>query len=131
MDTSNTNTKIIKDNWDDSSESEQEEGEEKIEQTMTNDINNSVDILDANQDETDKTWDFYEGFASCINCGKSSEARIIMIESKSVFCYDTCLYNGNDGYDDDDDGYDEYDDYDELDDYDKKLGLSVSCRRGV
>jgi len=129
MDTSNTNTKIIKDNWDDSSESEQEEGEEQIEQTITNDINNSVDILYANQDETDKTWDFYEGFVSCINCGKSSEARIIMIESKRVFCYDTCLYNGND--DDDDGGYDEYDDYDELDDYDKKLGLSISCRRGV
>jgi len=52
-----------------------------------------------------------------------------MIESKRVFCYDTCLYNGND--DDDDGGYDEYDDYDELDDYDKKLGLSISCRRGV
>ena len=123
MDTSNTNTKIVKDNWDDSSESEQEEGEEQIEQTMTNDINNSVDILDANQDETDKTWDFYEGFATCINCGKSSEARIIMIESKSVFCYDACdacLENNNNDYDDD---------YDELDDYDKKLGLSVSCRR--
>lgn len=126
MDTSNTNTKIIKDNWDDSSESEQEEGEEKIEQTMTNDINNSVDILDTNQDETDETWDFYEGFATCINCGKSSEVRIIMIESKRVFCYDACLDNGNDNCDDDDD---DYDDYDELDDYDKKLGLSVSCRR--
>jgi hypothetical protein len=127
MNTSTNNTKVVKDNWDDSSESEQEEGEEQIEQTMTNDINNSVDILDANQDETDKTWDFYEGFASCVNCGKSSEARIIMIESKSVFCYDTCVYNENDGYDDDyDDGYD--DGYDELDDYDRKLGLSVSCR---
>src|SRR6056300_1769230 len=123
MNTSTNNTTIVKDNWDDSSESEQEEGEEQIEKTMTNDINSSIDILDANQDETDETWDFYEGFASCINCGKSSEARIIMIESKRVFCYDTCVYNENDGYDDD------YDDgYDELDDYDRKLGLSVSCR---
>ena len=87
MDTSNTNTKIVKDNWDDSSESEQEEGEEQIEKTMTNDINSSIDILDANQDETDEIWDFYEGFASCINCGKSSESRIIMIESKRVFCF--------------------------------------------
>ena len=68
-------------------------------------------------------WDFYEGYTSCINCGKSNEVRIIMIESKRVFCYNVCLNNGNDGYDDDD-----YDDYDELDDYDRKLGLSVSCR---
>lgn len=127
MDISITNTTIVKDNWDDSSESEQEEGEEQIEKTMTNDINSSIGILDANQDETDETWDFYEGFASCINCGKSSEARIIMIDSKRVFCYDACLDNGNDNCDDDDD--DDYDDYDELDDYDKKLGLSVSCRR--
>ena len=109
----------VKDNWDDSSESEVEVDDEVK-------VDDEVDSLDMNEykHEDDEEWDFYEGYTSCINCGKSNEVRIIMIESKRVFCYNVCLDNGNDGYDDDD--YD--DDYDELDDYDRKLGLSVSCR---
>ena len=137
MDTSNTNTKIVKDNWDDSSESEDEyengrhvnndliDPFDELSSTGNHDIDDDVkednDIEEYNTKEQEE-WDFYDGFASCINCGKSSEVRIIMIESKRVFCYDACLEND----DDDDDGG--YDDYDELDDYDRKLGLSVSCR---
>ena len=46
-----------------------------------------------------------------------------MVKSKNVYCYDNCLNENNN------DDYDYYDDdYDELDDYDRKLGLSISCR---
>jgi len=135
MDISNVNNKV-KDNWDDSSESESEyEYENKNENGR--DVNKySIDPFDElsskcdenkdddieDDDDIEGEWDFYDGYTACINCGKSSNQRIIMIESKRVFCYDACLENGNDDYDD----YD--DDYDELGEYDKKLGLSVSCR---
>ena len=122
MDTSNTNIKVVKDNWDDSSESEQEQ---EVEQTTTNDVNNSVDNQDGNQYENDEAWDFYEGDSYCINCGKYSDVLIIMLESKRIFCYDDCL-DKDEIYDDSDDFDDDYDDK-----YDRKLGLSVSCRRGV
>jgi len=129
----------VKDNWDDSSDSEVEsENNRDVNNSnsvdtfneLSSNVNDEVDVKEDNDIEEYNTleqeeWDFYEGFASCINCGKSNEVRIIMIESKRVFCYNVCLNNGNDGYDDDDD---DYDDYDELDEYDKKLGLSVSCR---
>jgi len=134
MDTSNKNNKV-KDNWDDSSESEYE-----YENENDRDVNNySIDPFDELSSKSDENkndnnveedddiegeWDFYDGYTACINCGKSSNQRIIMIESKRVFCYDACLENDNNDYDDDD--YD--DDYDELGEYDKKLGLSVSCR---
>ncbi len=137
------NNNNVKDNWDDSSDSEVEsENNRDVNNTISVDtfnelssnVNDEVDVKEYNDIEEDndieeyntkeqEEWDFYEGFTSCINCGKSNEVRIIMIESKRVFCYNVCLNNGNDGYDDDD-----YDDYDELDDYDRKLGLSVSCR---
>ena len=127
----------IKDNWDDSSDSEVEsENNRDVNNSnsvdnfnkLSSNVNDEVDVKEDNDIEEYNTleqeeWDFYEGYTSCINCGKSNEVRIIMIESKRVFCYNVCLNNGNDGYDDDD-----YDDYDELDDYDRKLGLSVSCR---
>jgi hypothetical protein len=119
MDTVNDTTNNVKDNWEDSSESEQEE-----EQTTTNDVNNSVDIPDGNQDENYEEWDFYEGDTPCNNCGKYSDARIIMIHSKRIFCYDACL-DEDEIYDDGDD--DDYD-YDDLEAYDRKLGLAVSCR---
>jgi hypothetical protein len=131
MDTSNINNKV-KDNWDDSSESEPEYENGRD----VNNNNNSIDPLDEllskcnenknddieEENELEEEWDFYDGYSACINCGKSDNHRIIIIESKRVFCYDACLENDDD---DDDGGYDDYD----LDDYDKKLGLSVSCRR--
>ena len=122
MDTLNNTNNTIKDNWEDSSDSEQEE-----EQTTTNDVNNSIDIPDGNdnQDENDEAWDFYEGDTPCNNCGKYSDARIIMLESKRIFCYDACL--DKDEIYDDGEGDDDYD-YDDLEEYDRKLGLSVSCR---
>jgi hypothetical protein len=127
MDTSNKNIKTVKDNWDDSSESEHE-----YENCI--DVNNHLidpfdELPSKSDDENEKDndiegeWDFYDGYTACINCGISSNQRIIMIESKRVFCYDACLENN---INDDDDDYD--DDYDELGEYDKKLGLSVSCR---
>jgi len=125
-------TPHVKDNWDDSSESEQEE-EIDFDKNKNeyNDDDKYGDDDKYNDDEGE--WDFYEGSTSCIYCGKSNEVRIIMIESKRVFCYNACL--GND--DDDDDDYDDDYDYDDLDDYnrkldrklDRKLGLSVSCRK--
>lgn len=136
MDTSNKYIKTVKDNWDDSSESESE-NENCIDDLDVNNNNDSIDPLDEllsksdeNENEEDndieREWDYYNGYTACINCGKSSNQRIIMIESKRVFCYDVCLENDNNNYHDDYD--DEYDDYDELGEYDKKLGLSVSCR---
>jgi len=110
-------TPHVKDNWDDSSESEQEE-----EIDFDKNKNEYNDDDKYNYDEGE--WDFYEGSTSCIYCGKSNEVRIIMIESKRVFCYNACL-----GNDDDDDYDDDYDDNYDLDDYDRKLGLSVSCRK--
>ena len=136
MDTSNKNIKTVKDNWDDSSESEPEY-ETCIDGVDVNNNNNNytidpLDELPSKSDENEREedndiegeWDFYDGYSACINCGKSDNHRIIMIESKRVFCYDACLENNNNDYDDDE--YD--DDYDELGEYDKKLGLSVSCR---
>ncbi len=128
MDTLNKNIKTVKDNWDDSSESEPEY-ESCIDDLDVNN-NNTIDPLDELLSKSDENeceedndiegeWDFYDGYTVCINCGKSSNQRIIMIESKRVFCYDACLENDNNNYDDD---------YDELGEYDKKLGLSVSCR---
>jgi len=131
----NNNNNNIKDNWDDSSESEQEEetnvlATEPINKGTTEEVlygkdNNQEDKFD----ENDQEWDFYDGQSVCINCSKACEVRIIMIKSKRIFCYDACLENNNNEYDDDygDDDYGD-DDYDELDDYDRKLGLSISCR---
>jgi hypothetical protein len=132
MDTVNDTNNNVKDNWEDSSESEQEEeqGEEDIGKNIN--VKNSIDrpndripVTHTNGSEYDnEEWDFYEGYSPCSNCGKYSDARIIMIESKRIFCYDACL-DKDEIYDDGDD--DDYD-YDDLEEYDRKLGLAVSCR---
>ena len=113
----------IKDNWEDSSESEQEQEEET---PVLDIVANDKETKETKEHIDDEEWDFYEGQTVCINCSKSSEPRIIMIKSKRIFCYDACLDNYDDDYYDDD-NYN--DDYNDLDDYDKKLGLSVSCKR--
>jgi len=121
MDTSKNNSKIVKDNWDDSSESEPEIEEEP----NNNKVDVDVHVTESNNnnnnniDNIEEEWEAYYGDSVCINCKKSDDQRIIMVKSKNVYCYDNCD-------DDDDDYYD--DDYDELDDYDRKLGLSISCR---
>lgn len=132
MDTVNDTNNHVKDNWEDSSESEQgeepgeEPGEEDIGKKIN--VNNSVDrhVTHTNGSDYDnEEWDFYEGYSPCSNCGKYSDARIIMIHSKRIFCYDACL-DEDEIYDD---GDDDNDDYDDLEEYDRKLGLAVSCRR--
>lgn len=123
------NNSSIKENWEDSSESEEEVEEPVVLNFGSNIKKTTEELLLLSEDNTqqstievnDEEWDFYHGCSVCINCGKSTEVRIIMINSKRIFCYDACLDNEND-----DEDYD--DDYDELDGYDKKLGLSVSCR---
>ena len=121
MDTSKNNSKIVKDNWDDSSESEPEIEEEPNNNKVDVDVtesNNNNNNNNNNIDNIEEEWEAYYGDSVCINCKKSDDQRIIMVKSKNVYCYDNC--------DDDDDYYD--DNYDELDDYDRKLGLSISCR---
>ena len=132
MATTRTTKTNIKDTWEDSSESEFEEEEEPV--VLDSVAENAKDKETFYEEENyrreepfdNEEWDFYEGYSPCSNCGKLSDARIIMIESKRIFCYDACLEQ-NEIYDDDDDDYD--DEYDHLAEHDRKLGLAVSCKK--
>ena len=136
MATTRTTKTNIKDTWEDSSESEFEEEKEEEPVVLDSVAENAKDkrkVKEAFYDEENyrreepfdtEEWDFYEGYSPCSNCGKLSVARIIMIESKRIFCYDACLEQ-DEIYDDDD--YD--DEYDHLAEHDRKLGLAVSCKK--
>jgi hypothetical protein len=133
MEDINNNKTAIKDNWEDSSESESEQEIDieasVIEPRIIGDVGgNDVPIPQVssnyeNKDEDWENWEEYDGPAVCHLCGKADEELIILSQSRKVICFNDCTTGG---YTEED--YEDEDYQDELDRYDKKLDRYVSFR---
>lgn len=134
----NNNKTAIKDNWEDSSESEEEVDIEAsvIEPRIIGDADAYADNAGGNdvprhqvgsnyenKDEDWENWEEYDGPAVCHLCGKADEELIILSQSRKVICFNDCTTGG---YNEED--YEDEDYQDELDRYDKKLDRYVSLR---
>jgi|LakMenEpi03Aug12_release.lakeMendotaPanAssembly.Ray.scaffolds.fasta_scaffold647441_2 hypothetical protein len=134
----NNNKTAIKDNWEDSSESESEPevdiealviepriiGDADADNASGNDVPHpQVGSNYENKDEDWENWEEYDGPAVCHLCGKADEELIILSQSRKVICFNDCTTGG---YTEED--YADEDYQDELDRYDKKLDRYVSFR---